>query len=203
MRKSRRFLLLALTISLLVHLVVAVILRWPYAHVQPKPDVVTVSILSVQKARPTPKPLPTAMPTNAPKAATTKQSTRPKQHGRHPISSAGPTAVPATPTPSPRPSASANPCGVANAPAALLSAPTPPPIPANVRATVTSGITDIRVTLDPQGHVLTATMVRSSGNAALDALGLQMAKDASYTPARMACRPIVGSYEFTAKFVAW
>ncbi len=203
MRTSRRFLLLALTISLLLHLVVAVVLRWPYTHVQPKPDVVTVSILSLKKTRPTPRPIPTVRPTSAPKAAATKTSTRPKRPGKNPVAPAGPRATPAAPTPSPQPSASANPCGIANAPAALLSAPTQPPIPATVRATMTSGITDVAVTLDPQGRVLTATLVRSSGNAALDALGVQMAKSATYTPARKACRSIAGSYDFTAKFVAW
>ena len=68
---------------------------------------------------------------------------------------------------------------------------------------MTSGITAINVTLDQHGQVLTATLARSSGNAALDALAVQMAKAATYSPARKACRTIVGSYEFTAKFVAW
>ncbi|MHB8461647.1 MAG: energy transducer TonB, partial [Vulcanimicrobiaceae bacterium] len=187
-------------ISLLLHFVVASVLRWPYTHVQPKPDVVTVNIVSVQKARPTPMPVRTVRPTTAPKAVAKKRSS-PSVHGRNPVASAGPRAVAATPTPAPQPSPSANPCGVATASAALLSAPTPPPIPANVRASLASGISVIKVTIDPQGHVLATTIVRSSGSTALDALALQMAKDATYAPARQACRTIAGSYEFSAKFV--
>lgn len=52
----------------------------------------------------------------------------------------------------------------------------------------------VKVTVDANGAVVRAKVVRSSGDHAADAIALRMARGARYAPARKNCRRITSSY---------
>jgi TonB family protein len=66
-----------------------------------------------------------------------------------------------------------------------------------------SGTAAIQVQIDPQGGVTNATVAQSSGNTGLDAVAMQMARNATYSPALANCKPVASTYTFRVKFVAW
>jgi TonB family protein len=86
---------------------------------------------------------------------------------------------------------------------AVTATAQPADIPPEARASKTNGTAAIQVQIDPQGHVTDATVSQSSGNVSLDAVAMQMARAATYTPALVKCKPVASAYTFTVKFVAW
>lgn len=54
----------------------------------------------------------------------------------------------------------------------------------------------VKVTVDANGAVVRARVVRSSGDHAADAIALRMARGARYSPARRNCRRVTSSYYY-------
>ncbi|MBV9233306.1 MAG: TonB family protein [Candidatus Eremiobacteraeota bacterium] len=207
MRRARRLLLLAFALSLLVHLIVAVVLH-PAAPGPPsEPEVVSIehraTIAVTKPATPPPHPPPTPLPsprvqTSAPPKGRAPGRVR-SGPGRQAAATAAPVPV-ATPRPTP---ASGNKCDRPNAAAAVVASPAPPDIAPGARAEGTSGVAVISVQLDPSGAVTGAGVQQSTGNSSLDLVAVEMARDARYSPALRDCKPVATTYPFSVKFVAW
>jgi len=58
----------------------------------------------------------------------------------------------------------------------------------------------VKITLDPSGQVVDATVFSSSGNDAFDIAALDAAKLSKYSPRIAYCRPVVGDYLFKVTF---
>ncbi len=211
--RPRRLLLAAFAISLLLHLVLATRLDWPFAPPPERVEAIrmehvhAIRIAKLPTPPPntpppvTPSPQPSASPAAKPKRAHNASPGR----GRRAVvpQRAGAPPTPAvTPVPTPRPSPTAS-CGGGDTPAAVASAPPYPQIASGARGSATNGTTQVKVMLDAAGAVQSAAVARSSGNGSLDVVALSMAKDAVYTPATHLCKPVASAYLFTVKFVAW
>jgi TonB family protein len=204
-KQARRLLIVAFALSLLIHLIVTLFVRWPY---RPSPEQYQVvrlvrlhptRIAHISTPPPqTPKPVPTIAATTAPSRPV---HSRPGERGFR----SGPPHVVRTAAP-PVPSASAAPtpnCFKADTPAQVVASPPPPDIAPNARGQATSGTARVRVTIDPQGNVQNATVAASSGNSSLDLVAVTMARDAQYAPATHACKAVASDYIFSVRFVAW
>jgi TonB family protein len=203
-KQARRLLIVAFVLSLLVHLVVTLFVRWPY-----KPsneEVQIVHVVQLHRMRiahiTTPPPAtPTPLPTAAATAAPVSHPAR-----AHSGTGAGtaPSHVTKTAAPSPVPSPPATPgCASGDTPVQIVASPPPPDIAPNARGDATSGITRVRVTIDPAGSVQNATIVATSGNPSLDLVAVTMARGAQYAPATHACKAVASDYVYSVKFVAW
>ncbi|HTJ26240.1 MAG TPA: energy transducer TonB [Candidatus Limnocylindria bacterium] len=64
-----------------------------------------------------------------------------------------------------------------------------------------SGIARVRVDLTRTGTVLNATIDDSSGNELLDRAALVAARQQTYSPQVVSCRPVSGSYAITVDFL--
>lgn len=202
-RGARRVLIIAVALSVLLHLIVALSLHPHRGEATPGIERVAIEhrMAIVRRTPPPPPrrtPPPVAVASRAPlephPAATRGSAAR--------AAAVAPAATP-VPTPAPTPLASAATCTQPDAPASLLATPPPPNIPVAARAAGTSGTTRVRVALDPAGTVIGTAIAQSSGNPALDAIALTLASAARYAPALRACKPVPGSYGFTVEFVAW
>jgi TonB family protein len=224
--RARRLLLAAFAVSLLVHLFLAGYIRWPQLEqASREPQIVVRQITIARMPRripapptpaPTPIPTPVSTPAPTPRASIAPPRTFAHAAKAHPapraIGSTGAAAhahvaarPPSTPVPAPAPSATSPPaaCLHSDTAAAIASTPDPVDIPPNVRAAKASGTTSVQVSLSPQGQVTNTTVTQSSGNPGLDAVAIQMARTATYTPQYSNCKAVAGTYTFTAKFVAW
>jgi TonB family protein len=211
-KRARRVLLVAIALSLFIHLVVALFTH-PIASVPTnEPEVVTLihrsAAIAVKQTPSPPRKLRTPIPKVVRTTATSKPlAPQPRTHGGRPAAPAASggraaTAAPAaTPTTAPGPVAS--PCAHSDTPATVVATPDPPEIPPAVRAQGTSGIAEINVQLDAQGNILGATVSQSTGNSSLDLVAVSMARDAHYAPALHDCKPVAGAYTFSVKFFAW
>ncbi|HVS45091.1 MAG TPA: energy transducer TonB [Verrucomicrobiae bacterium] len=198
-RSSRRIILIALAISVLLHVALAFWLRLPLPIGSDREHLAS----SVEILRTLP----------AVRARTTSPPKQPAHNARHSRSRlvhlAGPPGkhpgadVAVAPTPSPAPVSSVAPCRDPNAKAALALAPSAPDIPADARTQGTNGIAAVLVRVDADGSVLDAAVTGTSGNAGLDEVALSMARAATYVPALLACKPVVGDYTFKVRFAAW
>jgi len=112
-----------------------------------------------------------------------------------PAPTAGPATAPPAPTPTPRS------CAQPNLGATTTQA-VPPDYPDIARQQGAAGSTLVRVTLDAQGHVLAASIYKSSGNMALDNSAMQAAKASRYRAEVVDCVPTGGQYIFHADFDA-
>ncbi|HET6895331.1 MAG TPA: TonB family protein, partial [Candidatus Baltobacteraceae bacterium] len=126
----------------------------------------------------------------------------PIAHGVAPSSGPRATAA-ATQAPTPAATAVALACAQHDITPAVTVTPQPVDIPADARASKASGVAAIQVQIDAQGHVTGATVAKSSGSTALDAVAVALAKGATYSPALVKCKPVAAAYTFTVKFVAW
>jgi protein TonB len=202
MKRARRLLLFAFALSLLVHALVALFARPPSATLESRREVVSVmrrSSIAVAKRPPPPPPRPTRTPS-------------PFKAAPHPRSRSGSTAAsgggaraatPAPPVQTPPPAVAKAGCADPNAAAAVVATPSPPDIPASVRADATTGDAVVSVELDTQGQVLGANVTQSTGNSSLDLVAVSMARDARYAPALRDCKPVAANAIFSVKFVAW
>jgi periplasmic protein TonB len=204
-RRARRLLLAAFAISILIHVVVALFMHPPRAPVENQVESVSIHhVVAVTKlVTPPPQPKRTPAPNPAPSSRPAPRST----HAAQAIGTAGGTGR-ATPAPTPLPVvASATPatvgCAQTDTDAAVVTTPSPPDIPVNVRAQAASGVALVDVHLDAQGAVTDAKVSQSTGNPSLDLVAVGMARDAQYSPATHACKPVASTYTFSVKFVAW
>jgi TonB family protein len=204
--RSRKVLIAAFAISFLLHLIFAGYFQWPgWGASPPEMRVVTIRHLRIFRITPTPAPPPQ---TPHPPAKKSKVSP-PILHNRGPgVSVANVTSAPATPAPivshaPPAAPPTAQPCTGRDIAAAVTATPDPIAIPPEARASKVSGIAAVAVQLDAQGNVTKAGIAQSSGNAGLDAVAVQIAKAATYSPATSSCKPVASSYTFTVNFQAW
>lgn len=214
--RTRRLLIVAIIISLLVHLILAGVIRWPFLQPSEEKQFAKVHITRIARIPPpTPGPTPVATPLATPRVRasivpptlTTKRGTK----GTTPVKTVPVTPVAHAPVPQPTSlptpvviATPSGPCsGHANVDPMLSATPDPADISPEARASKVSGTAQVRVSLDAQGRVVNAAVAQSSGNAGLDAAAVQMARNASYTPKYVDCKAVAGDYTFTAKFVAW
>jgi TonB family protein len=200
--RTRRILWIALGVSLLLHLILAVVLRWP--EYLPEQKTETVSILTRTHAM----QIVHAMHTPVPHPPQPRASSVPRLKHVVPVvvahAKTGPAiAAEARPTPAPTSAPTGARCTTPNVPAALAASPPPADIPDAARAQAVNGTTRVQVRLDATGSVLDADVISSSGSPALDAAARTMALDASYDPAYARCAPVAADYMFSAKWVAW
>jgi periplasmic protein TonB len=207
MRRAQRLLFIAFALSLLIHLLIALIVRPSSPSRQNQTEVVSIEhrrlVIALTKKMPTPpppKPVHTPAPAPAPprEKAPVAAAHGPAGGGRGVA-----TAPPATPTPAPVPTPSPAGCAHPNALAAVVATPPPPEIAPDARVSGTSGTALVKVQLDPSGAVTDTSVSQTSGNSSLDLVAVAMAHDAHYAPALRDCKPIAGIYTFSVKFVAW
>jgi TonB family protein len=207
--RGRGVLLVALAISVLLHLLLAGYWYWPFTHNQPEEQLSNVRIVQITHRAPAPlqtrapKPLPT--PRIATKAHSKIAPPRIASHNGRNATRGAVTYAPQTP----RPAVTATPahvvkgCANPNAGPAVAATPDTPDIAAEARASRITGVVAIDVSLDPAGNVTDTKVARSIGNGGLDASALAMAQNASYTPKYTACKGVASTYTFTVKFIAW
>jgi periplasmic protein TonB len=207
MKRAPRLLLVAFALSLLLHVVVALVLHPASPGPENQAEVVSIehrpATIAVRKA-PTPPPPPPPKQTPAPRApssappARTERGTVVRSGGN----AATPAQVVARATPQPIATATAG-CAQPNIAAAVVATPAPPDIALDARASGTSGTALVSVQLDSGGQVTNTSVTQSSGNSSLDLVAVSMARDARYAPALHDCKPIASAYTFSVKFVAW
>jgi protein TonB len=209
MRRVPRLLLAAFVLSLLIHLIVALILHPPAPTPESQAEVVSIqhrpaTIAVTKTTPPPPRPHPTQTP-----APRTPSSAPPSHKGSKPAGTAGGGSAPsrrpavvARATPQPVPTATGA-CPQPNSGAAVVATPPPPDIALATRASATSGVATVSVQLDQSGQVTGAGVTQSTGNSSLDLVAVQMARDARYSPALRDCKPIPATYAFSVKFLAW
>ncbi len=212
--RARNIMIAAIAISLILHLILAGYLRWPFAPPSDRTEVVKVRRMTIARIVPRTPPPPTPAPTSRASAAPKVKVAPPKTSShtvkgpslaRVPSPGSG-TAAPshATPVPTAPPSApQAQPCLDHDIAPAVSESAAPVDIPPDVRASKASGTAQIDVQIDADGHVVRTTIAQSSGNAGLDAVALEMARGATYTPALVKCKAVVAAYRYSVKFVAF
>jgi protein TonB len=113
------------------------------------------------------------------------------------------TAVAATPAPTPPPTPTPTPkpaCANPNADAAIRGTAVEPDYPDIAKEQGATGTTQVKVTLDESGNVVSATVYKSAGNLSLDQAAVKAARATSYVPEIVNCVKTAGSYIFRADF---
>ena len=197
-KRTRRFLIVAFALSLLIHLIVTQAVRWPFSP--PEEEVQVIHMEHVRATRiahvptpapHTPRPAPSAVVTTAPK----KIALGPGHGALAQVATPAPTVVP-TPTAAPTQN-----CTTSDTPVQLITPPTPPAeIAAAARADRITNVARIRVIVDPNGSVSSATVLQSSGSSSMDLVAVSLARAAQYAPATHACKAIASDYTFAVKF---
>lgn len=205
MTRTRRLLLVALALSLVVHFLIALLLRPAAPTQQGQAEIVSLerrhATIAMTKI-PTPPPHPHHTPAPHP-VASAPPAARKGPGARGQIAGGGkPAPTPPPPAPSPKAVANAA-CPAPNASPAVVATPGPPDIPLSVRAAATNGVALVKVALDAAGQVSDASVAQSTGNSSLDLVAVAMARDARYAPAYVACKAVASTYTFSVKFVAW
>jgi|SRR5579863_3267012 len=206
LRRAQRVLVVAFAISLLLHLIFALLAQPFRSRQDNQAEVVSIAHRPMLMTRlQTPAPPPKVTPAPHPPQAVRPSKRRPQAAFAVPGSGgSGKTTAAPLPTPTPQattPSAVA--CEKGDIVAAVTENPPQPDIPSDVRASGTSGVTAVQVRLDERGSVTAATLAQSSGNASLDLVAVTMARDARYSPALHACKPIASAYTYRVRFFAW
>jgi periplasmic protein TonB len=202
-----RLLIFAFALSLLLHLIFALVVHRSRDNRQSGVEVVTLEHRPLALTRlqtPPPRPHVTPVPHPIP-------STRPapvQTHGTQPQNTGTGTTGGATTAPAPQPSAAAttaaaNACAKTNLGAAVTENPPMPDIPSAARAEGTSGVASVSVQLDERGTVTGAAVAQSTGNSSLDLVALGMARGASYSPALHDCKPVASAYTYSVRFWVW
>src|SRR5579863_2992600 len=155
MKRIPRLLVIAFALSLLAHLIIALIVRPPTPTPQGQAEVVSIehrpATIAMTKMLTPPPPPPRRTP--APRTVASAPPRKPTglegpagtAYGTPPA----PTPAPATPTPAPAATTAAGGCTQPNAAAAIAASPAPPDIAPAARSEGTSGIALVRVQLDP------------------------------------------------------
>ncbi len=214
-RRTRRLLIAAFALSLIIHLIIASGVHWPFTKTSDETEVVHVQHLRVTRIARVPTPAPHTPPpqtaTPAPTASPAPvRSAAPRRPSRNPAgvlpaaTGTGGTAATAVPSPARAPSpAPSVPCANNDLPATIAASPPPSEISPEARAANVSGTARVRVTLDDKGAVQSAAVSSSSGNSSLDLVAVSMARAAQYNPARHDCKAIASDYTYSVKFVSW
>lgn len=214
--RARKIMLAAIVLSLLLHLILAGYIRWPFNQPSQQNEIVKIRRITIAHAvphTPPPTPPPTPVPTPRVTAAPTSKVVPPHVTTRtakgppiaHAVApSSGPRATAAaTQAPTPAATAVALACMQHDITPAVTATPQPVDIPPDARASKASGVAAIQVQLDAQGHVTNTSVAKSSGSTALDAVAIALAKGATYSPALVKCKPVAAAYTFTVKFSPW
>lgn len=200
--RTRRILWIALGVSLLLHLILAVLLRWPEYLPEQKAETVSVltrtHVMQIVQATHTPVTHP---PQPRASSVPMLKHVEPVVVAHAKTGPAAAAAVRTTPAPTVAPTNA--PCITPNVPATLAASPPPADIPDAARAQAVNGTTRVQVRLDATGAVLDADVIATSGSPALDAAARTIALGASYDPAYVKCKPVAADYTFSAKWVAW
>ena len=211
-QRARRLLVIAFALSLLIHVILATGVRWPFGP--SKEPLATVEriehvrALRIARQTPPPKTPPPVTPSPVPSSSPAATPNPQKAHGAGgraigPLSGgAAPSTAPQKAPPTPKATPTPN-CATTDTAALLTASPAPPDIAPDARGAATNGTAKVRVSLDANGAVQQTAVVQSTGNTSLDLVAVTMARDARYTPATHACKPIASEYIFSAKFVAW
>lgn len=211
--RGRKILVAAFAISLLIHLLLAGYIRWPFRHPSSENEIVKIRRITVARIvphtpppstpAPTPRATPAAKPSVIPPAVTARGNRGPRvAHVVAPVSGVTP-APPITPMPTPVATSVVQACLQHDISPAVAATSAPVDIPPDVRASKVNGTAAVQVQIDPQGHATGVTVSQSTGNMGLDRVAMQMAKGATYTPALVKCKPVASTYTYTVKFVAW
>lgn len=90
-------------------------------------------------------------------------------------------------------------CGTPDAPASIKLAD-PPELPEIAAQQHITGVTTIRVDLDPSGNLEGSSVLTSSGNRWIDAAALTSSRLSAYAAERRACEAVGGSYALIVDF---
>jgi protein TonB len=215
-RRSNRFLMWALAISLATH---AVFIYWAQdmhgssAEPAAPPDIIRLDPL---RKPPPPEPIVTPKPVVPVKPAVAARTSRPVLTRVHdnantdtvepPVGPVGPVG-PINPngpdvgtTGSPSPTGSPAPSCTAPDVAARALTTVTPDTPAMAQEQGLTGTTQVQVSLDPSGSVTDVRVYRSSGSQLLDNAALGAARQSTYRPDVRNCEAIAGDYLFTVTF---
>lgn len=208
-RDPRRVLAIAIALSLLLHAVIATVLRPARPAAENDVERVTIEHRSaIALQTPPPKPPPqTPSPRPRPSTIAAKPAATP---GRQALPGAPSVRGTAQPQPTPTPTAAAAvaaatplPCSGNDIGAATIGDQPQPDIPAAARAEGTSGTAVVAVRLNGSGGVLSASVAQSTGNSSLDLVAVTMARSARYRPATHDCNAVASTYRYSVRFVAW
>ncbi|MDQ6932545.1 MAG: energy transducer TonB [Candidatus Eremiobacteraeota bacterium] len=105
-----------------------------------------------------------------------------------------PVSTPPPPTPTPKPA-----CAVPNSEAVATNKyqPETPEIAKQAGAT---GTAEVEVSLSAGGSVTGTSILKTTGNSALDTEALKAARMSSYSPKKENCVPVAGDYKFVVEF---
>ena len=203
-RRARRLLIAALILSLLLHGIIALSVRWRVTPPRGAPQRVTIARRDIIRitARVPVSPPPSPAPAT-PRPAAERHPVEPQKVQALAPGQRGPVRPIAARSPQPARTAAAAPCAKTDEPAAVAVEPPAPEIPVAARARGTSGTTSLNVKLDERGGVVDVAIAASSGDPSLDQLALTTAKFAQYTPALHLCKAVASSYAFKVRFAAW
>lgn len=216
--RARNILIAAFAISLLLHLLLAGYIRWPFNQPGSENEIVKVRRITVARIpprtpsppqtppptpAPTPRTTPAAKPSIIPPAVTTRGSRGPRvAHAIAPVPGVTPAPIASAP-PTPIATSAVQACMQHDISPAVTATAAPLDIPPEARASKVTGTAAVQVQIDPNGNVTNATVSQSSGSAGLDQVAIEMAKGATYAPALVKCKPVASTYTYTVKFVAW
>jgi TonB family protein len=200
-KRARRFLIVAFALSLLIHLILSGVIRWPF-RTPDENDVQIVRIEHLHTTRIAHLPSP---PAHTPPPA------KPIRHVAQ-VHVAKATAVHAQPAGSeeqavhgkPSATAAATPtplgCATSDTPVQLAANAPEPELSPAARASTVTGIARVRVIVGPSGNVEDAAVLESSGSKELDLVAVSMARAAQYTPATHACKAIASTFTYSVRF---
>lgn len=203
LKRAQRLLVIAFAISLLIHLTFAVSVHPWRGREANEVEVVSIQHRLAMTRLQTPPPPPKATPVPHPTPA---QRMRPRKAVAPSATGGGRGAPAATPAPvetsAPRATPTAG-CEKSDIDAAITEDPPQPQIPNDARTDGTNGVASVNVHLDDHGDVTAANVSQSTGNSSLDVVALAMAREARYSPALHACKPVAANYTFRVRFYAW
>ena len=210
-RFGNRVLVWAFGLSILAHVIFALVTHIPRVEAAPDQQPTRVRIYTMVLH--TPAPTPTPQPPQPHVRAAVHPNAAPRVHvdvvrvsGPAVQSTSGPAVVATSGTgvdgdPNAVATASAAPprpaCSVPNAPARTISAAMPQ-TPDGVEGLPATA--EVQVTLDAAGRVTDLRIYRSAYNQQLDRAAIAAAKASTYAPALVDCLPAGGTYLFTVEF---
>lgn len=206
-KQTRRLLIVAFALSLLLHLVAAPFVHLPSEpSVDQEPVVHVMHVLRIARAIPTipptpvPTPVPSAVPTRSPARSGHPKTSNPGSRNAGVESSATPGPASHLPAPSPSPTPD---CYKVDTPVTIAASPSPPDIPPEARTSTTVSIARVAVVVDASGQVTSTAIAQTTGDAQLDQIAVAMARSAQYAPATHACKRVASQYAYSVKFAPY
>ena len=92
-----------------------------------------------------------------------------------------------------------NGCALPSAPASIIAA-APAELPAIAAGQNVTGITEVRIALDPRGYLSGASVLSSSGNRWIDRAAVQAAQASAFSAEVRDCARVGGEYAFVVDF---